>query len=313
MPPPDDPRARVIAAYGAYHALLDGTSAARWWRFMNYGYVDVVDDEGRSTPVRSVVDLPPRMPGRNAARLVAELVGSEPLHGATVVDVGCGRGGTARLLAEVFGARRVVALDLVPAAARAAGGAAPAVHATVADAERLPLGTSTADAITNVESSLHYPDLPAFYVEVARVLRPGGAFLYTDLLWADAGDAYLDALAAAGLDLELDDDITANVLASRAQAAEREARALHAAGTDVDPDDAARFTGVTGTAFTAGLQDGSWRYRLLRLRRTSRSPVRSSPVRSSAARSTEARFAAATAAADAALGSFAATSGPGHK
>ncbi len=284
------------AAYGAYHELVDASSAGRFWRFMNYGYVDVVDDAGRATPVRSTVDLPARLPGRNAARLVAEVVGDEPLAGATVVDVGCGRGGTARLLAEVFGARRVVALDLVPAAARAAGGAAPAVHAAVADAEHLPIGSGTADAITNVESSLHYPDLPAFYVEVARVLRVGGAFLYTDLLWVDAGDAYVESLRAAGLDVELDDDITANVLASRAQAAEREAKALRAAGTDVDPDDAARFTGVTGTAFTAGLEDGSWRYRLLRLRRSSRP----------ATRIADDRFAAATAAAHEALGSFSA-------
>ena len=260
---------RVRDAYGSYHEVVAAMPTARFWRFMNYGYVDLPTATGTAPRRRSVIDLPARMPARNAARLVAEVVGDEPLEGRVVLDVGCGRGGAARLLATAFGARPVVAVDLVRGAAVAADGADPAVHAAVADAQRLPLATGALDAVLNVESSLHYPDLPRFFVEVARVLRHGGAFLYTDLHWVDAGDAYDRALAAAGLALEVDDDITANVLASRQEAADREARALAEGGpTGAAAADAARFTGVTGTDFTAGLAAGAWRYRLLRLRRT---------------------------------------------
>ena len=36
------------------------------------------------------------------------------------------------------------------------------------------------DAVVNVEASHLYPDVPRFLAEVARVLRPGGHFLYAD-------------------------------------------------------------------------------------------------------------------------------------
>ena len=48
------------------------------------------------------------------------------------------------------------------------------------DAEHLPFEADTFDAVINVEASHCYPDFPRFLAEVARVLRPGGHFLYAD-------------------------------------------------------------------------------------------------------------------------------------
>jgi SAM-dependent methyltransferase len=41
--------------------------------------------------------------------------------------------------------------------------------------------TESFDAVINVEASHCYPSLPRFLAEVARVLRPGGHFLYADV------------------------------------------------------------------------------------------------------------------------------------
>ena len=49
------------------------------------------------------------------------------------------------------------------------------------DAEDLPFADQSFDAVINVESSHCYPRFPRFLAEVARVLRPGGHFLYADL------------------------------------------------------------------------------------------------------------------------------------
>jgi SAM-dependent methyltransferase len=49
------------------------------------------------------------------------------------------------------------------------------------NAEDLPFAVETFDAVVNVESSHCYPHFSRFLAEVARVLRPGGHFLYTDL------------------------------------------------------------------------------------------------------------------------------------
>ena len=48
------------------------------------------------------------------------------------------------------------------------------------DAENLPFADESFDAVINVEASHAYPRLSRFLAEVARVLRPGGHFLYTD-------------------------------------------------------------------------------------------------------------------------------------
>jgi len=48
------------------------------------------------------------------------------------------------------------------------------------DAESLPFADESFDAVINVEAAHGYPNFPRFLAEVARVLRPGGRFLYAD-------------------------------------------------------------------------------------------------------------------------------------
>ena len=49
------------------------------------------------------------------------------------------------------------------------------------NAEKLPFADQSFDAVINVEASHCYPRFPRFLDEVARVLRPGGHFLYADV------------------------------------------------------------------------------------------------------------------------------------
>ena len=46
------------------------------------------------------------------------------------------------------------------------------------DAQDLPFPDESFDAVINVEASHIYPNFERFLGEVARVLRPGGHFLY---------------------------------------------------------------------------------------------------------------------------------------
>lgn len=55
----------------------------------------------------------------------------------------------------------------------AAASAAPAMYRVVAAAEQLPLAASSADLVT-VAQGLHWLDLPAFYAEARRILKPAG-------------------------------------------------------------------------------------------------------------------------------------------
>ena len=80
------------------------------------------------------------------------------------------------------------------------------------DAQDLPFPDESFDAVVNVESANYYPDQARFFNEVARVLRPGGHFLYTDCQ-PPAGVAVWEAtLAKAPLRKLSQRDINAEVM-----------------------------------------------------------------------------------------------------
>ncbi len=224
--------------------------------FLNYGYVNLA--EGDEAPVA----VPDGEFNPNSIRLALELVGPTPLRRRRVVDVGCGRGGTAVLMAARLEAR-VLGIDLSPEAITFCRRTHthPAVSFEVGDAEQLPVPDASCDVVTNLESSHTYPDLRAFLCEVRRVLRPGGWFLHGDLL---PGARWLEVraiLAALGLTVETDREITANVLASCDEIA---AGRVHAFGEPSAAID--NFLAVPGSPVYQQMRTGAWEYRIVRSR-----------------------------------------------
>lgn len=127
------------------------------------------------------------------AEVVARFVGvgrpfaaRAPRAGESVLDLGCGAGLDALLAARAVGATgRAVGVDLAPemlAVARRGGGAAPRAAFVVADVEALPFPDASFDLATSNGALNLVPDKDAAFREVFRVLRPGGAFVFADLL-----------------------------------------------------------------------------------------------------------------------------------
>ncbi len=108
-------------------------------------------------------------------------------------DCGTGSGQAAVALAHHF--REVIATD--PSAAQLAQAvAAPGVSYVAMSAERCALAARSTELVT-VAQALHWFDRPAFFAEVDRVLRPGGALAiwsYGLLAIDPAVDAILDEL-----------------------------------------------------------------------------------------------------------------------
>ena len=224
--------------------------------FLNYGYVS----QGNGDEAR--FEVPEEVPNRNSIRLALELVGDTELEGKVALDVGCGRGGTASLLAEQFGAE-AAGVDLSPEAIAFCRNAhrAPALRFEVGDAENLPFDDDSFDVVTNLESSHTYPDMRAFLGEVTRVLRPGGWFLHTDLL---AGQRWMEVqaiLAALGFTTVDNREITANVLASCDEVAENRTEAFGARDATID-----NFLAIPGSPVYEQMASGAWEYRILRSR-----------------------------------------------
>ena len=121
-------------------------------------------------------------PNRFPIQLYHRTATQADLSGKRVLEVGCGHGGGASYLMRTLHPASYTGLDLNPAAIAFCRKRhnLPGLDFVQGDAENLPFPDESFDAVINVESSHGYPRFPRFLAEVARVLRPGGHFLYAD-------------------------------------------------------------------------------------------------------------------------------------
>ncbi|WP_341502729.1 methyltransferase domain-containing protein [Gallaecimonas sp. GXIMD4217] len=116
---------------------------------------------------------------------VAELAGIRA--GDRVLDIGCGGGHLARLLAAL--GAQVTGVDptprMVEQARAQSQNLAQAPEFLEASAERLPLDDDGLDLALAVCSLHHWQDLAAGLAEVRRVLRPGGRLVIIEENWAE--------------------------------------------------------------------------------------------------------------------------------
>lgn len=153
--------------------------------------------------------------------------------GRIIIDLASALGAPSRYLARRFWST-IIAVDMDPRMHRAAVERARAeeigllVQPVLARAERLPLGTATIDAAWSQDALCHMTKAPVI-AEVARVLRPGATFAFSDwvarrtleegdrqtlrALWAFPElltiAEYVALLAAEGFEVVLAEDRTA--------------------------------------------------------------------------------------------------------
>ena len=118
--------------------------------------------------------------------------------GSRILDVGCGIGGSARLLALHYGFD-VLAISISPAQiARARSLTSPELAAhcrfEVMDALALDLPDRGFDAVWSVEAAPHMPDKQRYVDELLRMLRPHGRLAMADWNRRDPTDGPMDRL-----------------------------------------------------------------------------------------------------------------------
>jgi MPBQ/MSBQ methyltransferase len=132
--------------------------------------------------------LPPRRKDFRQAKVdfVHEMVrwgGLDRLApGTTVLDVGCGFGGSSRILARDYGFM-VTGITISPQQVRRAQELTPS-HLTarfqVDNALDLSFPDASFDVVWSVEAGPHMPDKVKFAQELLRVLKPGGLLVVAD-------------------------------------------------------------------------------------------------------------------------------------
>lgn len=116
--------------------------------------------------------------------------------GSRVLDVGCGIGGSARILARDYGFD-VLGISISPAQVRRACELTPAglsCRFAVMDALALELDQASVDAVWSVEACPHMPDKQRYADELLRVLKPGGLLAVADWNRRDPVDGAMNRL-----------------------------------------------------------------------------------------------------------------------
>lgn len=229
--------------------------------FLNYAFET-------DPPVGLALD-PADEPNRACIQLYHHVASQIDLRGKTVLEVSCGHGGGASWLARTMQPTSYTGLDLNPAGIRFCQRRhqVPGLAFVQGNAQKLPFPDTALDAVINVEASHCYPDFPGFLTEVARVLRPGGHFLYADFRFRDGFAEWENAIASAPLQIVQTRDIRDEVLrgmdgnATRSETliCQRLPGFLHSLGRD--------FAGLPGSRVYEALRTGELSYRSWCLRK----------------------------------------------
>jgi SAM-dependent methyltransferase len=141
------------------------------------------DDDSFAKPALAYDRFVGRYSQELASRLVG-WVGVEPHW--TVLDVGCGPGALATVLAEVVGPARVAAVDPSESFAGACRVRLPDADVRVASADALPFSDSAFDATLSQLVVNFLPDTATSLEEMRRVTKPGGKVAAA--VWDYAGE-----------------------------------------------------------------------------------------------------------------------------
>ena len=222
--------------------------------FLNIGYEE---DPPMALPLAESDE-----PNRFYIQLYHRTATQADLRGKRVLEVGCGHGGGASYLTRTLRPASYTGLDLNRAAIAFCRKRhnLPNVDFLHGDAENLPFPDQSFDAVVNVESSAAYPHFSRFLAEVARVLRPGGHFLYTDLRpRSDLAD-WEAALAGAPMRMLSHEDINAQVVRGLENNSQRILDLVARMPAPLRPV-GREYGGLKGTGFYRAMQSGKYPYR----------------------------------------------------
>ena len=176
--------------------------------FMNYGYS--YEAEQLPPPAITCEDEA----NRYYMQLYHRVIGGVEVAGKSVVEVGSGRGGGARFVMMDKQPRAYIGIDLSAEAVRFCRESHPLTGLTFqqGEAEKTGLKAGCADVALNVESSHCYPSRSRFFAEVLRILRPGGAFVWADMVPATEIAELNQTFIAIGFEIVEKNDITSGVI-----------------------------------------------------------------------------------------------------
>lgn len=231
---------------------------ARFWRdsdwaFMNYGYL--------SDRIEALALAPEDDKDRCFIGLYEKVTEGIGLDGLKVLEVGSGRGGGCAYLARYRNPEKVTGLDFSDRAislSRQFHREIGNLEFIQGDAENMPFESESFDVVINVESSHCYSNMQAFVDEVARVLKPGGWFLWADIRSKGMLQNTEQAFQNSVLMLGHEEEINEGVVAALSDIHERKSQLINRF-KPLKPL-LQEFSATKGAAIFKGLKSGSVYY-----------------------------------------------------
>ena len=201
------PRLRERLWKLAYETFPKILPDANWW-FMNYGYEPSDAERYQFGTIDET-----KFQWRSRAMYHYLAVRAKP-EGKDVLEVGAGRGGGLRHVADTLNPKSAIGLDFAASAVKFCHKNHQGSSASYLEGNSMamPFGPDAFDIVLNVESCHAYMEQAQFLREVFRVLRPGGSLYLVDVRAKWNWDLLYQWTADAGLILLDDEDITSNVV-----------------------------------------------------------------------------------------------------
>jgi MPBQ/MSBQ methyltransferase len=151
---------------------------------------DFVDEfyEGSNFFNAGLWDGRTRRPVEACMNLMEYLLACIPGRDGSILDVGCGKGGTTRYLTRDWPPEAVTGINISERQLAAARIFAPRCRFLNMDAARMRFPDASFATIVCVEAAFQFNTREAFLQEAWRVLEPGGYLLLADLVFCDASD-----------------------------------------------------------------------------------------------------------------------------
>jgi ubiquinone/menaquinone biosynthesis C-methylase UbiE len=232
--------------------------------FMNYGYEKLNGDESIKLNHEDERD-------RYCIQLYDHLARKADFDNKAVLEVGSGRGGGASYIARYYKPNTYTGLDISGSVIDFCNlyYSTPGLQFVKGIAERQPFENNSFDIVLNVESARCYSDLSVFFREVSRVLRPGGYFLFADMMHRGEVVNMRSRLRECGFSITDEQNITPNVLVALDNDTPRRERLIHEKIPGFLKKSFYQFAGTKGTTRYDSFRNGKFEYWSFRLKNLS--------------------------------------------
>ncbi|MBN2521009.1 MAG: class I SAM-dependent methyltransferase [Bacteroidales bacterium] len=201
------PRALRKPMWQVWHKLLIRFDNDIKVNFMNYGYNSLNGEK----PLFLEED---DEKNRYCIQLYDHVVHKAVLKDKDVLEVGSGRGGGASYITRYYKPKTYTGLDISASIINFCNSYynVPGLSFVRGVAENQPFNDNSFDIVVNIESARCYSSLSVFFLEVYRVLRPGGYFLFADMIEKEEVEDMHIKLMENGFNIVESTNITKNVV-----------------------------------------------------------------------------------------------------